>query len=374
MGRDSVKYQRTVAKFGTNLLTAGSDRLDLDVMSTLVGQVAKLHKQGLEVIVVTSGSITVGRQKLSISGEMKDIPCRQAMAAVGQHALMQSYEQLFAWHGIKVAQALLTRTDLSDRLGYLNARRTLLTLLELGVVPIVNENDVVAIEELAGASFGDNDNLSGLVANLVDADLLVLLSDVPGLYTADPDKEKGAQLISRVDRIDKAVEKLAGGTRGRGMGGMATKVQAAKMATASGVTAVIAGGQEKDILLRLVQGESVGTLFPPTASKMEARKRWILSGLATRGKLVVDAGAANALKKMNRSLLPAGISEIGGKFERGDAVNIYDEDGERIACGVTNYSSQELAVIKGSRSDRIKELLGYGYGDEVVHRNNLVVS
>jgi glutamate 5-kinase len=296
------------------------------------------------------------------------------MAAVGQSTLMHSYEQLFAWHGITVAQALLTKTDLVDRLGYLNARRTLLTLLELGVVPIINENDVVAVEELAGASFGDNDSLSGFVANLVDADLLVLLSDVSGLYTADPDKDKDAELIHRVAHVDKGIEKMAGGTRGRGTGGMATKVQAAKMATAGGATAVIAGGQEKDVLLRLVKGEAIGTLFPPTVSKMESRKRWILSGLATKGKLLVDEGAATALKKQNKSLLPAGIKAVEGEFERGDAVNIYDEEGERLACGITNYSSHELSIIKGSRSDKIQSLLGYGYGDEVVHRNNLVVS
>jgi len=374
MSKKSEKYQRIVAKFGTNLLTAGTDRLDLDVMSTLVGQVARLHRQGHEVTIVTSGSIAAGRQRLNLSADRKDIPCRQAMAAVGQSTLMHSYEQLFAWHGITVAQALLTKTDLVDRLGYLNARRTLLTLLELGVVPIINENDVVAVEELAGASFGDNDSLSGFVANLVDADLLVLLSDVSGLYTADPDKDKDAELIHRVAHVDKGIEKLAGGTRGRGTGGMATKVQAAKMATAGGATAVIAGGQEKDVLLRLVKGEAIGTLFPPTVSKMESRKRWILSGLATKGKLLVDKGAATALKKQNKSLLPAGIKAVEGEFERGDAVNIYDEDGERLACGITNYSSHELTIIKGSRSDKIQSLLGYGYGDEVVHRNNLVVS
>lgn len=390
---DGEKYKRIVVKLGTNLLTAGSDRLDLVVMSTLVGQVARLHQQGRDVLLVTSGAIAAGRQELGISDGMRDIPCRQAMAAVGQTALMQSYEQLFEWHGIKVAQALLTRTDLSDRLGYLNARRTLLTLLKLRVLPIINENDVVAVEELGGASFGDNDNLSGLVANLVDADLLVILSDVDGLYTADPDKDKGAKLIPRVERIDKSIEKLAGGTRGRGRGGMKTKLEAAKLATASGATAVIAGGLEKDIILRVVAGDEVGTIFVPTASNMESRKRWILSGLATRGSIVVDAGAAKALKEQNRSLLPAGVKEVEGKFERGDAVNIMaemakvkeratkskkgaggDAEYERIGCGITNYSSRELAAIKGARSDRIEELLGYAYGDEVVHRNDLVVS
>jgi len=370
------KYQRIVAKFGTNLLTAGTKQLDLEVMATLVGQVARLHHQGQEVIIVSSGAIAAGRQKLGRLEERKDISSRQVMAAVGQNALMQSYEQLFNWHGITVAQALLTKADLSDRLGYLNARNTLLALLELGVVPIVNENDVVAVDELEGVSFGDNDNLSGMVTNLMDADLLVLLGDVAGLYTADPAKDRSAQLITIVDLIDERIKHLAGSTRGQGIGGMATKIQAARLATASGATVVIADGREQDILLRLVKSEPIGTLFPPTTSKIESRKRWMLAGLAVKGRLVIDEGAVVALKQQNKSLLPAGIKAVEGDFRRGDAVDIVSESGkkgEKIACGIANYSSRELAMIKGTRSDRIESLLGYGYGNEVVHRNNLVV-
>ena len=378
MGNKSKKseYRRIVAKFGTNLLTAGTDHLDLEVMSTLVGQVVRLHQQGLEVIIVSSGAVAAGRQQLRLAKERKDIPSRQVMAAVGQNALMHSYEQLFDWHGITVAQALLTKANLSDRLGYLNARNTLLALLELGVVPIINENDVVSVDELEGAAFGDNDNLSGMVSNLVDADLLVVLCDVIGLCTADPANDRSAQLITRVDCIDERIEHLAGDTRGRGVGGMATKVQAARLATASGATVIIADGKEQDLLSRLVRGEAIGTLFPPTASKMESRKRWMLTGLATNGSLVIDDGAVVALKEQNKSLLPAGIKAVDGDFSRGDAVDIISEKGkkrEKIACGISNYSSRELAVIKGARSDRIESLLGYGYGDEVVHRNNLVV-
>jgi glutamate 5-kinase len=367
------EYKRIIAKFGTNLLTAGTERLDLEIMATLVGQVARLHQQGREVIIVSSGAIAAGSQQLGFSKERRDIPSRQVMAAVGQNALMHSYEQLFGWHSITVAQALLSKADLSDRLGYLNTRNTLLALLELRVVPIVNENDVVAVDELEGASFGDNDNLSGMVANLVDADLLLLLGDVAGLYTSDPVKGKNAQLIPRVARIDEEIERLAGGTRGRGIGGMATKIQAARLATASGATVVLADGREQDILLRLTKGESVGTLFPPVTSKMESRKRWMLAGLAAKGRLVVDKGAVAALKEQNSSLLPAGIEAVEGDFERGDTVHIVNEKSETIACGISNYSSAELAVIKGAHSDRIESLLGYGYGDEVVHRNNLVV-
>ncbi len=368
-----MTYRRIIAKFGTNLLTAGTDRLDLEVMATLVGQVARLHQQGLEVIIVSSGAIAAGRQKLGLPKEAKDVASRQVMAAVGQNALVQSYEQLFGWHGITVAQTLLTKHDLSDRLGYLNARNTLLALLELGVVPIVNENDVVAVDELEGAAFGDNDNLSGMVANLVDADLLVLLGDVAGLYTADPNKDANARLIPRVDRIDERIEGLAGGTKGRGIGGMVTKVQAAKLAASSGATVIIAEGREHNVLLRLVDGEAIGTLFSPVTSKMESKKRFLLAGLAAKGRLVVDDGAATALTEQNKSLLPAGIKKVEGDFERGDAVNIVDARGERIACGISNYSSAEVVKIKGARSDKIESLLGYGYGDEVVHRNNLVV-
>ncbi len=378
MGNKSKKgeYRRIVAKFGTNLLTAGTDHLDLEVMSTLVGQVVRLHQQGLEVIIVSSGAVAAGRQQLRLAKDRKDIPSRQVMAAVGQNALMHSYEQLFDWHGITVAQALLTKANLSDRLGYLNARNTLLALLELGAVPIINENDVVSVDELEGAAFGDNDNLSGMVSNLVDADLLVVLCDVVGLCTADPANDRSAQLITRVDCIDERIEHLAGDTRGRGVGGMATKVQAARLATASGATVIIADGKEQDLLSRLVKGEPIGTLFPPTASKMESRKRWMLTGLAIKGSLVVDDGAVVALKEQNKSLLPAGIKTVNGDFLRGDAVDIIGEKGkkgEKIARGISNYSSRELAVIKGARSNRIDSLLGYGYGDEVVHRNNLVV-
>ena len=368
-----MSYRRIIAKFGTNLLTACTDRLDLEVMATLVGQVARLNQQGLEVIIVSSGAIAAGRQKLGLSKEAKDVPSRQVMAAVGQNALVQSYEQLFGWHGITVAQTLLTKHDLSDRLGYLNARNTLLALLELGVVPIVNENDVVAVDELEGAAFGDNDNLSGMVANLVDADLLVLLGDVAGLYTADPNKDANARLIPQVDRIEERIEGLAGGTKGRGIGGMVTKLQAARLATASGATVIIAEGIEHNVLLRLVDGEAIGTLFTPATSKMESKKRFLLAGLAAKGRLVIDDGAAVALTQQNKSLLPAGIKEVEGDFERGDVVNIADARGESIACGISNYSSAEVAKIKGARSDKIESLLGYGYGDEVVHRNNLVV-
>ena len=368
------RYHRIVAKFGTSLLTGGSAHLNEDIMLSLVTQLAQLHQQGLELLAVSSGAIALGRHKLVLTKKLKGIPFKQVLASVGQNRLMHIYEQLFSKYDITVAQALLTKADLSDRAGYLNARNTLLALLELGVVCIVNENDVVAVDEIHEAKFGDNDNLSAMVANLVDADLLLLLTDTAGLYTADPHRYPDARLISQVDRIDSEIERLAADTPSSvSTGGMITKVEAARLATASGVTVAIADGRERNIILRLVAGEAVGTRFIPTASKLESRKRWMLSGLATRGKLVVDSGAALALKKQKRSLLAAGIGQIEGDFQRGDIVNVYDPQGSHLGCGITNYSSSDIAVIKGMHSRKIATLLGYDYGSEVVHRNNLVV-
>jgi glutamate 5-kinase len=369
-----MAYRRIVVKLGTSLLTGGSDRLDRNIMSSLVKQVAQLHKQGLEVIIVSSGSIASGRHQLGLAKKVKGVPFKQVLASVGQHRLMGLYEQLFGKHNITVAQALLAKVDLFDRAAYLNARNTLLALLELKVICIVNENDVVAVDELHEARFGDNDNLSAMVANLVDADLLMILTDTAGLYTADNRLDPDARLVSEVEKITPEIERLAADTSSQlGTGGMITKVEAAKLATASGVTVVIAGGREKDVILRLAKGEALGTRFLPTSSKLESRRRWMLSGLAVKGKLVVDPGAALALKKQKRSLLAAGIKGVDGEFQRGDIVNIYDPDECRVGCGISNYSSADIKVIKGAHSEKITDLLGYDYGSEIVHRNNLVV-
>jgi glutamate 5-kinase len=374
MGKSVMPYHRIVIKFGTRLLTGGSDHLDEDIMLRLVSQVAQLHNQGLEIIMVSSGAIASGRYRLGLTKQIKGIPFKQVLASVGQHHLMSLYEQLFSQYNITVAQALLAKADLLDRASYLNARNTLLALLELRVLCIVNENDVVAVDELHETIFGDNDNLSAMVANLIDADLLLILTDTAGLYTADPQRNPQARLISQVEKIDSEIERLAADTpSSRGTGGMITKIEAAKLATASGVTVVIADGREPEVILRLAAGEAVGTRFPPATSKLESRKRWMLSGLSIKGKLVVDSGAALALKKQNRSLLAAGIRDIEGKFQRGDIVNIYNSEGSRIGCGITNYSSVDINVIKGTHSRKIATLLGYDYGSDVVHRNNLVV-
>ena len=372
--KSTFPYKRIVLKFGTSLLTSGTKQLNPDIMSKLVAQVARLREQGEEILIVSSGAIASGRHKLGITKRLKGIPYKQVLASVGQSRLMYTYEQLFSKHDITVAQALLTRADLCDRAGYLNARNTLLALLELGVMCIINENDVVAVEEIEGARFGDNDNLSAMVANLVDADLLAILTDIDGLYTADPRRDPGARLIPEVKTIDAALFGLASGScSGLGTGGMVTKLEAARLATACGVTVVIANGTESDVILRLAAGEAVGTRFLPARSKLESRERWMLSGLSTKGKLVVDAGAAAALRKQNSSLLAAGIVEVEGNFQRGDVVNIFDPDGVRLGSGMTNYSSEDVWKIKGVHSRKIASLLGYDYGAEVIHRNNLVI-
>jgi len=347
----------------------------LRIIAQLAKQVAELHRQDLGPIIVSSGAIAAGKHRLRLSREhQRDIPSRQVMASVGQSQLMNTYQQLFDRHNITVAQALLTRVDIINRASYLNARNTLLSLLELRVIPIINENDVIATDEIQGATFGDNDNLSAMVTNLIDADLLLLLGDVAGLYDSDPNINPNAHIIRRVNNIDSTIEQAAKASSSpRGTGGMATKIQAAKLATASGAVVIIADGREKDIITRLVRGEPMGTFFPPTASKMESRKRWMLSGLSASGKVMIDNGALSALRIREGSLLPVGIKEVEGKFERGQVIDIIDNNKTRVACGISNYSSDDIDIIKGTRSDRIEELLGYQLGVEVVHRNNLVV-
>jgi len=370
-----MSYRRIVAKFGTSLLTSGTDHLDLQIMANLVKQVTQLYHQGKEIMIVSSGAIAAGRQKLRVVPEKKNTPFKQVLASVGQSRLMHAYEELFSQHNITIAQALLTKADMSDRAGYLNARNTLLALIELGVICIVNENDVIAIDEIQEMKFGDNDNLSAMVANLIDADLLVLLTDVAGLYTADPRHDPAAKLIPRVDKIEAAVEQLAQeSTNRQGTGGMITKIEAAKLATSSGTNVIIVNGREPDILLRIERGENPGTFFPAQVNNIESKKRWMLSGLASKGRIMIDKGATLALKEQNKSLLPAGVVEVKGNFQRGDIVDILSEDGNPVGCGISNYGFAEIAKIEGEHSDKISSLLGHDYGDEVIHRNNMVVS
>ncbi len=368
-----MRYRRIVAKFGTSVLTAGSARLDLEAMSRLVGQVVRLRGQGCEVVVVSSGAQAAGRHRLAHRLPEGHTPSRQAYASVGQSHLMQSWDELFDWHDTVVAQVLLTRRDLSDRLGYLNARTTLRDLLASGTVPIVNENDAVALDEVLAVRIGENDSLSAYVANLIDADLLAILTDVDGLHESDPKHVPDAKLLPRVEKVDALIEKLAGGPAGSGRGGMATKLEAARVATQGGADVVVANGREPDALLAIASGQPRGTLFPASTDRLESRKRWILGNISRLGHIVIDGGAAAAIREKGRSLLPAGVAGVQGEFARGETVELRDAGGQRVAAGISNYGSLEVARIRGLRSDRIAATLGYAYGDEVIHRDNLVL-
>ena len=371
----ALKYKRVVVKLGTRLLTGGSKQhLDMEVMSNIVRQISQLQAQGAQIVIVSSGAVAAGRHKLGIEGAVKGIPYKQVLASVGQSRLMAVYEQLFDQHHITIAQALLTKSDIADRSGYLNTRNTLIALMELGVICVVNENDVVSADEIKENKFGENDILSAMVANLIDADLLMILSDTGGLFSADPKIDTTAHLIPLVKKIDASIKKLCtGALSGGGTGGMVTKVEAARLATSSGVRVVIAAGKEPEIILKLAYGEGKGTHFLPATTHLESRRRWMVSGLSTKGKLIVDGGAATALRKQNRSLLAAGIKTAEGKFGRGDIVAIYDSEGVQIGCGIVNYSSNDINLIKGAQSNKIAGLVDIDYGPEVVHRNNLAL-
>ena len=373
-------YRRVVVKIGSNVLTAGTDQIDTVALAAIAEQIAALVAKGVQAIVVTSGAVAAGRHRVRAHHEAhalaaRDGQSRQALAAIGQSRLMALWDQMFEQQDVPIAQALLTRRDLADRLGYLNTRNTLLELVELGVVPVVNENDVVSVEELRELTvIGDNDNLSAQVANLVDADLLLILSDIAGLYTADPHREPAARLIEEVATIDDTILAAASGSAGaRGTGGMLTKVQAARIATQGGAHVVIAQGGARDVVLRAVAGEPVGTHFLPVGDRLESRRRYLLSGLQARGTVVVDDGAAGALLRGGSSLLPAGVTSCDGTFVRGDVVHVVTAAGRHLASGMANYSSTEVAQILGKKSDQIAEILGYEFGAEVIHRNNLVL-
>ncbi len=370
MAVGAMGARRVVVKLGSSLLAGPDGLLDTSFIARVARGVAALRGDGHTVLLVSSGAVAAGRAGLPDVAARLDIPARQALAAVGQPRLMQAYAHACARHGLVVAQALLTQGDVAGRGGYLAARTTLLTLLERGVVPIVNENDVVADEELR---FGDNDRLSAVVAALVDADLLLLLSDVAGLYDRDPRHNPAARPIPHVARVDDAVMALARpSSSGLGTGGMVTKLQAARLATAAGVTTVIAAGRARDVIRRAVAGTVPGTTFTAD-SRPAARRRWLRARLGARGALTVDEGAAVALQHGGNSLLPAGLRAVAGGFKRGDPVDVLRSDGTPIAHGLANYDAADLARLQGRRSSEIAATLGYHYGDEAIHRNNLAL-
>ena len=374
MASDSLIYKRVVIKAGTRLLTSGGTALNVDVLGSIARQIAQIRAFGAEVLLVSSGAVAAGRQTFASSDSHDSVANRQTLAAIGQPKLMSTYSSLFNDLGIEIAQALVSHRDMIDRLSYLNVRNTLSSLLAYKVIPILNENDVVAVEELGGEFAGDNDRLAALIANVIEADLLLLLGEVPGLYTADPNLDSTATLIPIIDSIDSRIEEIAKGTvTSEGTGGMTSKIAAAKLATAAGTTVVIADGNVEDVILNIESGDPIGSKFLASATKLESRKRWMLSNMSSAHSVTIDEGALKALLESGKSLLPAGITTIVGEFHRGDIIRIVTDSGRHIAGGITNYASAELVKIAGQHSKEIIAILGYSYGDEAVHRDNLVL-
>lgn len=364
-----TKAQKIVVKVGTSTLTHQTGKLNLERVELLVRQLSDLRNQGKDVVLVSSGAIGAGMGKLNLEERPKTIPEKQAVAAIGQGILLHLYEKMFSEYGQATAQLLLTKADLEHRQRFLNARNTLLTLLEFGVIPIVNENDTVAFEEI---KFGDNDTLAALVGTLIDADLVVLLTDIDGFYDGDPRKNQAAKRMAVVENINEDIERLAGSVGSKfGSGGMATKVTAAKIAVKAGIPLIIAHGAAHNIIGRIMRNEPVGTLFVPLEIKPHLRKCWIAFGSHVAGTITVDDGAKDALLHKGRSLLPSGIVAVEGAFTAGAVVEITDLSGRAFARGICSYGQLELNKIKGQKSKDICPILGYKDYDEVIHRDNL---
>jgi len=365
------KARRVVIKVGSAILTSESG-MNHEVIDNIAKEIAFLRKSGREVILVSSGAVAAGRKKIpSIPGGELSMPEKQALAAIGQSVLMHTYDEAFARHGQKIAQLLLTHSDLSHRKRYLNVRNTLKTLFKFGVIPIINENDTVSVEELR---FGDNDTLGALVSNLIEADMFICLTDVVGLYNGNPHKDPDARPIYTVTEVTPEIEAMAGNVKSAlGTGGMQSKIRAAKMVAAAGGSSFIGPGREPDILKQLFSGEVIGTFFFPAASKLPSRKHWIAYVLKPSGTLVLDQGAWQALSQSGKSLLPSGILEVVGEFGVGDSVQCCNEKGEVFAVGLINYSSEDVVKIQGVHTDKIEEILGFKDSGEVMHRDNLVL-
>ena len=359
---------RIVVKVGSSVLSSGPGKLDQRALRRLANDLAAVRQQGGEVVVVSSGAILAGWQRLGLAARPKTTVAKQAAAAVGQSRLMRAWEAAFDRRGIATAQVLLTQEDVRQRHRYLNARNTLFELLRLGVVPVINENDTVAVEEI---KFGDNDVLSALVAGLIDADRLILLTDQEGLFTADPRRCASARLIERVP-FNKALEIEGGGAGPMGSGGMASKIRAARMAAAAGVKAVIAGGARPGVVRTLADGGRAGTLFEPRAGGLAQRKQWLAFASHPRGRILVDDGARAALVQRSKSLLPSGVRVVEADFDAGDVVSLVCR-GAEFARGLTNYAAKELERIRGLKTSEIEGVLGHKPADEVVHRDNLAV-
>ena len=367
----SLKNKRIIIKLGTSTLTCGMNHLNRAHMLEIVRTVSKLIEQKAQVILVSSGAIAAGREFLGYPDLPKDVRYKQMLASVGQVKLIEEWEKLFSIYNLKVGQILITRADLDSRERYLNARDTLFAMLEMGVIPIINENDAVSISEI---KVGDNDNLAALSGVLVEADQVILLTDQKGLYTGDPRKDKNAKLINSVEKIDEHIIEIAGGSGTTlGTGGMATKIKAASVATDAGGELVIASGAEPSIILALAKGKGEGTFFKPSSKPVLARKSWISTATRAQGTIVVDDGAVKALLNKGSSLLPKGIVKVESDFLRGATVLVADEKGNVLARGLTRYSSDELNLICGKHSDAFEQILGFTHGDVAIHRDDLVI-
>ncbi len=362
--------KRIVVKVGSSTLTHSTGKLNLQGIEKLVRELSDLANQGRQILLVTSGAVVAGMDRLGLKEKPKTIPEKQAAAAVGQGILMHTYEKLFGEYGQVVAQVLLTREDSVNRSRYANSRNTLMTLLSMGVVPVINENDAVAIDEL---KIGDNDTLSAMVASIVEADLLIILSDIEGLYTANPQTDPAATLIPEVADITPALEALAGGPgTDKGTGGMYTKIQAARIAVNTGVVMVIASGARGGVVREILSGAPVGTIFLPKVNRLQVRKRWLAFGARIRGAVTVDAGCEQAILR-GASLLAAGITAVDGGFEHGNTIRILTAGGREIARGIANYNAADTRRIMGAHTNEIAELLGGKPYDEVIHRDNMVL-
>jgi len=362
---------RIVIKIGSNILTGASGGLNHKRIDAIAADISLACDGGNEIVIVSSGAVAAGMKKLGLKTKPTEIRLKQAAAAVGQSSLMWAYEKSFETCGKKVAQVLLTREDFSDRVRYLNSRNTLVTLLSYAIIPVINENDTVATDEIR---FGDNDQLAALVSGLIDAERLIILSDVEGLYPVDPKKRRDAKIISCVGEITPEVEAAAGGAGSAvGTGGMYSKVLAAKKALSYGIKVNIISGKKKGLIASLAAGKRHGTEFRPQAKKISSRKGWIAYAVKPRGSLTIDDGAAHAVQKSGKSLLPSGIVSIDGMFNTGDAVYCMDSRGRRIAKGIVNYSAADIEKIKGRKTSEIEQILGYKYSDEIIHRDNMVV-
>lgn len=363
--------QRLIVKVGSSLVTNDGKGLDHAAIANWAAQIAQLRKLDKQVVLVSSGAVAEGMQRLRFERRPSAIHELQACAAVGQMGLVQIYETSFGAHGLRTAQVLLTHADLADRERYLNARSTLFTLLSLGVIPVINENDTVVTDEI---KFGDNDTLGALVANLIEADALIILTDQRGLYTADPRKDPAAEFVHEAKAGDPVLEAMAGGAgSGIGSGGMLTKILAARRAAISGAHTVIAWGREDQVLLRLAHGEAIGTQLTAQTAQLTARKQWMADHLKTAGKVVLDAGAVQKLTNEGKSLLPIGVLDVAGEFGRGDVITCVDESGRAIARGMSNYASSEARRIMRKPSGEIAAILGYVEDSELIHRDNLVL-